>query len=141
MQTFFTCRELSLHAVAIPSISVHYSFNTISNFLWGVYHCYDHLGNEKGFFPPTLGFPGGSDGKESAYNAGDVGLTPGLGISPGEGNGPLQSSFLENSMDRGYNPWGLRVRHDWMTNSKNSMWIMGSICRLINKGKEDPGTT
>ena len=35
----------------------------------------------------TLGFPGGSDGKESAYNAGDPGLIPGLGRSPGEGNG------------------------------------------------------
>ena len=44
--------------------------------------------------------PGGSDGKESAYNAGDLGSTPGLGRSPGEGNGnPLQYSCLENSMD------------------------------------------
>ena len=50
----------------------------------------------------TLGFPGGSDGQESACNAGDLGLIPGLGRSPGEGNGhPLQYSFLENSMDRG----------------------------------------
>ena len=46
-----------------------------------------------------LGFPGGSAGKESAYNAGDLGLIPGLGSSPGEGNGyPLQCSGLENSM-------------------------------------------
>ena len=49
-----------------------------------------------------MGFPGGSDGKESACNAGDTGLIPGSGISPGEGNGnPLQYSCLENSMDRG----------------------------------------
>ena len=48
------------------------------------------------------GFPGGSDGKESACNAGDWGSIPGLGRSPGEGNGfPFQYSFLENSMDRG----------------------------------------
>ena len=48
------------------------------------------------------GFPGGSDGKESACNAGDLGLIPGLGRSPGEGNGnPLQYSCLENSTDRG----------------------------------------
>ena len=47
-------------------------------------------------------FPGGSDGKASAYNAGDLGSIPGLGRSPGEGNGnPLQYSCLENSMDRG----------------------------------------
>ena len=45
-------------------------------------------------------FPGGSDGKASAYNAGDPGPIPGLGRSPGEGNEtPLQYSFLENPMD------------------------------------------
>ena len=47
-------------------------------------------------------FPGGSDGKVSACNAGVPGLIPRLGRSPGEGNGsPLQYSCLENSMDRG----------------------------------------
>ena len=47
------------------------------------------------------GFLGGSNGKESACNAGDLGSIPGSGISPGEGSGnPLQYSFLENSMDR-----------------------------------------
>ena len=47
-------------------------------------------------------FPGGSDGKASAYNAGDLGSIPGLGRSPGEGNGnPLQYWCLENPMDRG----------------------------------------
>ena len=46
--------------------------------------------------------PGDSDGKESVCNVGDLGLIPGSGISPGEGNGnPLQYSCLENSMDRG----------------------------------------
>ena len=45
---------------------------------------------------------GGSDGKVSAYNAGDLGLIPGLGRSPEEGNGnPLQYSCLENPMDGG----------------------------------------
>ena len=49
-----------------------------------------------------LGFPGDSDGKESAGNAGDLGSIPGSGRSPGEGNGyPLQYSCLENPMDRG----------------------------------------
>ena len=48
-----------------------------------------------------MDFPGGSDGKASAYNVGDPGSVPGLGRSPGEGNGnPLQYSCLENSMDR-----------------------------------------
>ena len=49
-----------------------------------------------------MGFLGGSEGKMSACNAGDLGLIPGLGRSPGEGNGnPLQYSCLENPMDRG----------------------------------------
>ena len=49
-----------------------------------------------------LGFPGGSDGEESACNVGALGSAPGLGRSPGEGNGnPLQYSCLKNSMDRG----------------------------------------
>ena len=48
------------------------------------------------------GFPGGSNGKESAPNAGDPGLIPGSGKSPGEGHGnPLQHSCHRNSMDRG----------------------------------------
>ena len=50
--------------------------------------------------PVFLGFPGGSAGKESAGNMGDLGLIPGMGRSFGEGNGyPLQYSGLENSMD------------------------------------------
>ena len=48
------------------------------------------------------GFPGGSESKESACNAGDLSSIPWLGRSPGEGNGnPLQYSCLENPMDRG----------------------------------------
>ena len=48
------------------------------------------------------GFPGGLDDKESACNEGDLGLIPGSGRSPGEGNGnPLQYSCLENPMDGG----------------------------------------
>ena len=47
-------------------------------------------------------FPSSSDGKTSVCNAGDLGSIPGLGISPGEGNGsPLQYSCLENPMDGG----------------------------------------
>ena len=54
------------------------------------------------------GFPGGSDSKDSACIAGDLRLIPGLGRSPGEGNGnPLPYSSLENPMDRG--AWGATV--------------------------------
>ena len=58
------------------------------------------------------GFPSGVDSEESTCNAGDPGLIPELGRSPGEGHGnPLQYPFLENPMDRG--AWwatALRVR-------------------------------
>ena len=50
----------------------------------------------------TEGFPGGSEVKPWACNAGDLGSIPGSGRSPGEGNGsPLQHSYLENPMDGG----------------------------------------
>ena len=50
----------------------------------------------------NLDFPGGSGGKASVYNVGDAGSIPGLGRSPGEGNGnPLQDCCLENPMGRG----------------------------------------
>ena len=68
----------------------------------------------------THQFPGGSDDKASAYNARDPGSIPGLGRSPGEGNGkPLQYSCPENPMDRG--AWRAtvhgvaRVGHDLVT--------------------------
>ena len=60
-----------------------------------------HLTEPSHFFGGE-GFPGGSDSKESACNVGDLDSIPGLGRSPGKGNGyPLQYSGLENSMDRG----------------------------------------
>ena len=66
-------------------------------FVWILYSCFP--------FPLLLsseGFPGGSDGKESACNAGDLGSIPGSGRSPGEGNGyPLLNSCLGNPMERG----------------------------------------
>ena len=73
----------SRSAVYIQNIKKRYTqgsrFNKINNFYY---------------------FPGGADGKESACNVEDLGLTPGLGRSPGEGKGyPLQYSDLEKSMD------------------------------------------
>ena len=54
------------------------------------------------FGVPYTDFPGGSDSKASAYNAGDPGLIPGLGRSPGEGNSnPFQYPGLENPTDGG----------------------------------------
>ena len=61
--------------------------------------------------PVFMGFPGGSDGKESACNAGNLGSVPGLGRSPGRRHdNPLQYSFLENPRGQknlaSYSPWG-----------------------------------
>ena len=68
------------------------------------------------------GVPGGSEGKESACNAGDPGLISGPRRSAGEGNGnPLQYSCLENAMDRGtgglQSTGSQRVRQNWATNT------------------------
>ena len=71
----------------------------------------------------VMGFPGGSDSKESSCRAGEPGSIPGLGRSPGEWNGYLlQYSCPDNSMDRGawwaIQSMGLqRFRHDWVTNT------------------------
>ena len=79
-------------------------------------------------------FPGGSDGKASVYNVGDLGLIPGPGRFPGEGNGnPLQYPCLENPMDGG--AWcrllslgSQRVGYDWVTSLSFFLlfWSMSS---------------
>ena len=64
----------------------------------------------------NLGFPGGSDGKESVCNAEDLGSVPGSGRSPGEGNGNppvfLPGECYGQRSLVGYSPRGCRVRHD-----------------------------
>ena len=76
-----------------------------------------------GEFMGWWGFPGGSDGKESACSAGDPGLIPGLRRSPGGGNGnPLQYSCLENSMDRGaWRATVLGITKSW---TRLSDWVV-----------------
>ena len=58
------------------------------------------------------GFPGGSADKESACNAGDLGLIPGLGRSLGEGNGVPTPVFWPGEFHGQYSPWNCRVRHN-----------------------------
>ena len=71
-------------------------------------------------------------------NARDVGLIPGLGRSPGVGNGnPLQYSCLENPMNRGtYSSWGSQsIRHSWMAEPKGREWqLVCLVCRSLIKG-------
>ena len=88
------------------------------------------LAKARGFgqwLPNSVGFPGVSDSKESVCNAGDLGSIPGLGRSPGEGNGnPLLCSCLENSVAE--EPGGLlfmgsqRVGHGWVTEEQQGYW-------------------
>ena len=102
------CRPLLLLPPIPPSIRV---FSNESTLRWLIKTYY-------------IDFPGGSDGKASVYGAGDLGLIPGSGRFPGEGNGnPRQHSCLENPMDGG--AWcrllsmgSQRVGHDWATSYK-----------------------
>ena len=83
------------------------------------------------------GFPGGSAVKNPPTNAGDLCLIPGLGRSPGEGNGnPLQYSCLENSVDRrnlaGYSPWGHnRVQHNLVTKPQSGITTISFFSLLF----------
>ena len=74
-----------------------------------------YLSLYSGLLSLLLGFPGGSDSKESTCNEGDLGLTPGLGRSPGEGkDSPLQYSGLENSMNHIVH--GIAKSQTWLSN-------------------------
>ena len=76
-----------------------------------------------------MGFPGGSDSKESACNARDPGLIPGSGRFPGVGNGkPLQYSCLKNSRDSG--AWWARVRG--VTQSQTCLSMMHACANVYN---------
>ena len=105
----------------------------------------------------SWGFPGGSNGKESACSAGNPGSIPGLGRSPGEGNGnPLQYPCLENSLDRGawratvqrvitYSILLGRRRNQWWTcGLRNGFWegvagVLSSNLRGLTPGNaEEP---
>ena len=86
--------------------------------------------------PWWLAFPGGSDGKESAWSSGDLGSFPGSEWSPWEGNGNLlQYSCLENSKDRG--AWWAtvprikRIRHNWGINTFNTYYLLLIIFILL----------
>ena len=80
------------------------------------------------------GFPGGSDSKESACSAGDLGLISGLGRSPGEGNGNrLQYFCLENPMDRG--AWRATVHG--VTNSQGDEHFDFSILSALIMFRQD----
>ena len=99
---FFSCAFCLLY-MFFHDMSVHV-FCTFSNWIACLFVFYS-LNFENSLYmldASHLGFPGGSDGKASVCNAGNMGSIPGFGRSSGEGNGtPLQYSWLENPMDGG----------------------------------------
>ena len=85
----------NIHSNTIHNSQRMYTIQCPSIDEWINKRCYIHTTEYR------RDFPGGSDGKASIYNAGDLGSSPGLGRSPGEGNGnPLQYCCLENPLDR-----------------------------------------
>ena len=84
-----------------------------------------------------MGFPGSSAGKESAYNAGDLGLIPGLGRAPGGGLGnPLQHSSLGNPHGQrglaGYTPWGHKESEGTKRLSTAALRLRNLNCYVIH---------
>ena len=89
--------------------------------------------------PVFMGFPGGSDGKDSACSVGDLGSIPELERSPGGGHGnPFQYSRLENRRGQrslaGCSPWGCRVRHDRVSKYSTAQYNLHILS--INGQKE-----
>ena len=103
--------------------------------LWTSFSSFGFIVSLHFCFTFLQGFPGGSDYKESACNAGDLGLISGSGRSPEEGNGyPLHYSCLENPMDRG--PWRSTV-HAYM-----HVWLFQSCLTLCDSmGYSLPGSS
>ena len=103
----------------MATVTICSDFGAQENKACHCFHCF-----------PIYGFPGGSEGKASACKVGDLGSIPGLGRSPGEGNGnPLQYSCLENPLDRG--AWRATVqrvpkRH---THFHHSTELPSLVCR------------
>ena len=93
----------------------------------------DAWGRDRLPTPVFMGFPGGSDGKESACSVGDLGLIPGLGRFPGGGHGnPLQYSGLENPHGQrsleGYSQWGCKEPDmtEWLTHTHTLLQLWQS---------------
>ena len=99
LQGIFLIQKLNPHLLHLTALAGRF-FTTSTKITWTVFKLLEMRGPDPMYL--ILIFPGGSVGKESACNVGDMSLIPGLGRSPGEGNcNPLKNSCLENSMDRG----------------------------------------
>ena len=84
-------------------------------------------------YNPAEGFPGGSAGKESSCNVGDLGLIPGLGRSPGEGNGyPLPPVFQPGEFHGLYSPWGRKQSDTTKRLSYMSQSVVGPLTPVLS---------
>ena len=120
-----------LRACYVPGPALGASSNTWKSVLQSECHLIPFIGDELSHIEVSVfprlpcGFPVGSDGKEAACNARDVGSIPGSGRSPEEGNGyPLQHSCLENSIDGG--AWQATVHG--VAESDMTGWLTKSHC-------------
>ena len=123
----WTCESSLKHAMWTNEIIL--CIHAISWFAFSLWHrlqlkfCSKCVLNSR-----ELGFPHGSAGKESACNARDLGLIPGLGRSPGEGKGyPFQYSGLENSMDcivHGFAKSWIQLSDFHFTSQKLELWLV-----------------
>ena len=120
--------QTRLHLLCSPQAASLEALTTLLGFpCWSLGWSLVHLPN----FYQNNHLPGGSDGIESARKAGDPGSTPGLGRSPGEGNGnPLQYSCLENPHGQrslaGYSPW--RRKQSDMT-EQLTLFTFQTVCK------------
>ena len=129
--------EIAFWLVMFPEVNVFLLIDSVLRY-WSSFHPNQLLSSQW-----KTGIPGGSDGKESACNAGDLGSVPGLGRSPGGVHGnPHQYSCLENPMDKGDWPATVigsqRVRHDWATKHTHCGRYFSS-CFSINDSSCLPG--
>ena len=107
MLLFISVIIVSIAKMLLKYEEVYYSIHSFIHLIWSLSAC-DKPDFRVIIGSSTRGFPGGSEVKASACSVGDLGSIPGLGRSPGEGNGnPLQYACLENPMDGG--AWWIRV--------------------------------
>ena len=117
--------------IPIPD-SIHSTEKTPVPELSKTTHCKPSVYKKSSLTSPSH-FPGGSDGKESACNSGDLGSIPGSGRSPGEGLGyPLQYSGLENPKDRG--AWRAAVHGV----TKGWTWLSATQQHLVETSLASP---
>ena len=135
--------KASAFSIVYCRLSGHIFFLSLTHFAtvcMYLRHIKDQINNKKNYHLLTthsmLGFPGGSAGKESTYNARDLASIPGLGRSPGEGKGYLlQYSGFENSMG---SRWCGQLPHPLVCTCFNVYWVLTMCFKITLKKSTKP---